>query len=173
MRAHSLIPFISLHNPDPNSNKTISRMKNYRPVSFMNIQGKSLNKIYHTITRKELYIFLYTTELWKFVLKIQTNLDKFLDLINLPTSWNTGKNVKTLQIDRFNDSNQNANKFFTKFDKVILKCIQKYKRVKNSQNRGQPGDAVVKFTCSTSAVRGLPVWILGADLHTAYQAMLW
>lgn len=63
MRAHSLIPFMSLHNPDPNSNKTISRMKNYRPVSFMNIQGKSLNKIYHTITRKELYIFPYTTEL--------------------------------------------------------------------------------------------------------------
>ena len=35
------------------------------------------------------------------------------------------------------------------------------------------GGAVVKLVCSASAVRGLPVWIPGTDLRTAYQAMLW
>ena len=38
---------------------------------------------------------------------------------------------------------------------------------------GQPGGAVVRFTHSASLARGSPVWILGADLHTAWQAMLW
>src|SRR3712207_7849791 len=32
---------------------------------------------------------------------------------------------------------------------------------------------VVKFTCSSSVVQGSPVWILGTDLHTTRQAMLW
>ena len=39
-------------------------------------------------------------------------------------------------------------------------------------DRGQPRGAVVKFARSTLAVQGLPVWIPGADLHTACQAML-
>ena len=38
---------------------------------------------------------------------------------------------------------------------------------------GQPGGTVVKFTRSASAVQGSPVWISGADLCTACQAMLW
>ena len=32
---------------------------------------------------------------------------------------------------------------------------------------------MVKFARSTLATRGLWVWILGADLHTPHQAMLW
>ena len=36
--------------------------------------------------------------------------------------------------------------------------------------RGQPSGAVVKFARSASATRGSPVWILGADLHTACQS---
>ena len=38
---------------------------------------------------------------------------------------------------------------------------------------GQLGGAAVKFARSASVARGLPVRILGADLHTACQAMLW
>ena len=41
------------------------------------------------------------------------------------------------------------------------------------QKEGPPDGVVVKFTRSTSAARGSQVQILGADLHTAYQAMLW
>ena len=39
--------------------------------------------------------------------------------------------------------------------------------------RGQPIGVEAKFTCSASAAWGSQVWILGADLHTAHQAMLW
>ena len=39
--------------------------------------------------------------------------------------------------------------------------------------RGQPSGVVVKFACSTLMAQGSPVQILGADLHTAHQAMLW
>ena len=38
---------------------------------------------------------------------------------------------------------------------------------------GLLGGVVVKFMCSTAAAWGLWVWILGADLQMAYQAMLW
>ena len=37
---------------------------------------------------------------------------------------------------------------------------------------GQPGGTAIKLVCSTSVVWGLPVQILGTDLHTAYQATL-
>ena len=40
-------------------------------------------------------------------------------------------------------------------------------------SRGHPGGVVVNFSHTASAAGGLPVWIPGADLHTAYQAMLW
>ena len=43
--------------------------------------------------------------------------------------------------------------------------------VKNAASRGWPGGIAVKFTGSTSAAQGLPVRILGVDLHTAYQAV--
>ena len=36
-----------------------------------------------------------------------------------------------------------------------------------------PCSRVVKFAPSTSAAQGSLAWILGADLHTAHQAMLW
>ena len=36
-----------------------------------------------------------------------------------------------------------------------------------------PGGVVVKFACSTSVAWASEVWILGTDLHTARQAMLW
>ena len=39
--------------------------------------------------------------------------------------------------------------------------------------RDQLGGVVVKFTCSTSAAQGLWVQILGMDLYTTYQAVLW
>ena len=39
--------------------------------------------------------------------------------------------------------------------------------------RGQPSGIVVKFTRSTSVAQDLQVRILGTDLHTTHQAMLW
>ena len=39
--------------------------------------------------------------------------------------------------------------------------------------RGQPSGAVVKFALSTSVAQGSPIRILGVDLGTVYQAMLW
>ena len=39
--------------------------------------------------------------------------------------------------------------------------------------RDRPGGAVVKFTRSTLAARGSLVRILGVDIRTAWQAMLW
>ena len=39
--------------------------------------------------------------------------------------------------------------------------------------QGQLGGTVVKYARSALAARGLLVWILGADLHTTCQAMLW
>ena len=38
---------------------------------------------------------------------------------------------------------------------------------------GRPGGVAVKFTCSTAEAQGSPAQILGTDLHTAHQAMLW
>ena len=35
------------------------------------------------------------------------------------------------------------------------------------------GPCVVKFTHSNLAAQDSQVWVLGADLHTAHQAMLW
>ena len=40
-------------------------------------------------------------------------------------------------------------------------------------NTGQPSGAAVTFARSALAARGSLVQILGADLHTAYQAVLW
>ena len=39
--------------------------------------------------------------------------------------------------------------------------------------RGWPGSIAVRFVSSTLVARVSLVWILGADLHIAYQAMLW
>ena len=39
--------------------------------------------------------------------------------------------------------------------------------------RGRPGGIVAKFAHSTLVAWGLWVWIPGADLNTARQAMLW
>ena len=38
---------------------------------------------------------------------------------------------------------------------------------------GQLSGVVVKFTSSASAAQGSQVQILGTDLYTAHQAMLW
>ena len=40
------------------------------------------------------------------------------------------------------------------------------------RERGQPGGAVVKFTCLTSEAQDLGTWIPGGDLCTACQAVL-
>ena len=45
--------------------------------------------------------------------------------------------------------------------------------VPKQEKKGQPHGPVVKFMSSASAAQGSPVWILGADLHTAHEAMLW
>ena len=42
-----------------------------------------------------------------------------------------------------------------------------------SLGQGRPSDWVVKVVCFALAAWGLLVWILGVDLHTAHQAMLW
>ena len=42
-----------------------------------------------------------------------------------------------------------------------------------NQNRGQPGGIVVGVTCSASVAQGLRAQILGTDLHTTHEAMLW
>ena len=39
--------------------------------------------------------------------------------------------------------------------------------------RGWPTGIVVKFMCSASVAQGSCVQILGADLHTTHQVMLW
>ena len=39
--------------------------------------------------------------------------------------------------------------------------------------RGQPAGVVVKFRHSALAAQSLRVQILGLDLHTAHQTMLW
>ena len=39
--------------------------------------------------------------------------------------------------------------------------------------KGQPGGMVAKFLRSALGAQGLWVQTLGADLHTALQAMLW
>ena len=47
------------------------------------------------------------------------------------------------------------------------------KLFKKLSQRGQPGGNAVKFAHSNSAAQGSMVLIPGADLCTAYQAMLW
>ena len=37
----------------------------------------------------------------------------------------------------------------------------------------QPGGTMVKFACPAFVTPGSPVEILGIDLHTTHQAMLW
>ena len=44
---------------------------------------------------------------------------------------------------------------------------------KSNSIRGWPSGIVVKFVLSALAAWGLQIQILGTDLHTAYQAMLW
>ena len=39
--------------------------------------------------------------------------------------------------------------------------------------RGQPSGVVVKFVRSPSLAQGSWIQILGADLHTTHQIMLW
>ena len=67
-----------------------------------------------------------------------------------------------LLIPRDNESQREAVAKLSGPGGVIKRCIL-----------GWPRGAVVKFACSTSAAWGSLVWIQGADLHTAYQAMLW
>ena len=42
-----------------------------------------------------------------------------------------------------------------------------------TENKGQPSGLEVMFACSASVAQGSLVQIPGADLCTAYQAMLW
>ena len=47
------------------------------------------------------------------------------------------------------------------------------KKANRKANRGRPGGIVTEFAHSASAAWGLQAQILGADLHTTPQAMLW
>ena len=49
----------------------------------------------------------------------------------------------------------------------------KERRWLREQIRGRPGGAAVKFTGSALVARGSLVWIPGAKICTAWQAMLW
>ena len=53
------------------------------------------------------------------------------------------------------------------YDYYLSSCQESFR------HWGRPSSAVVKFACSTSAAPDLPVRILGVNLHTACQAMLW
>src|SRR3712207_9052226 len=48
-----------------------------------------------------------------------------------------------------------------------------YHYLKKKISWGQPRGVLVKFMCSASVAWGSLVWIPGAHLHTAHQAMLW
>ena len=52
---------------------------------------------------------------------------------------------------------------------TYIKCILQELALEG----GWPSAVAVKLACSTSVARDLPVQILGADLHTTHQAMLW
>ena len=47
------------------------------------------------------------------------------------------------------------------------------KSTEKPRNWGWPSGVVVKFSHSAAVAQGSLVQILGADLHTAWQAMLW
>ena len=54
-----------------------------------------------------------------------------------------------------------------------IKAIPHHKIGIKKSDKGQPSGIVVKFMCLASAAQGSGVQILGADMHTAHQAMLW
>ena len=54
----------------------------------------------------------------------------------------------------------------------LHKAFLKNPYPKKSQG-GWPGDTVVKFMCSVSEAQGWQFRILGENLHTAHEAMLW
>ena len=45
--------------------------------------------------------------------------------------------------------------------------------LKKKKSRGWPSGVVVKFVHSASVARGLWVQILGVDINTSHQVMLW
>ena len=56
---------------------------------------------------------------------------------------------------------------------MFKRGIKKKCEFKKEINRGQLGGTVVKFTRSALAAQGSLVQILGVDLPTTCQAMLW
>ena len=50
---------------------------------------------------------------------------------------------------------------------------KEHKNTLKSTMGGWPSSVVVRFVCSTLAAQGSCVQILGMDLHTVCQAMLW
>ena len=59
------------------------------------------------------------------------------------------------------------------FQYFIRKIRIEDKEISQERIRDWPSGAAVKFVPSTSLAQGLPVQILGMDLRTIYQAMLW
>ena len=66
--------------------------------------------------------------------------------------------------------------YFTKSLTILqtipeINILVAFSKIKTSW--GWPGSTGLKFTHSTLAAQGSPVQILGVDLRTTYQAMLW
>ena len=65
----------------------------------------------------------------------------------------------------------------TKHEKILQSYLKDLIVIKFIFLRNHLGDwpsgAVAKFVCSALAAQGVLVLILGVDLHTTHQAMLW
>ena len=60
------------------------------------------------------------------------------------------------------------------YSQVYNICRNKMFYHNNPKERGLAHGRAVKSAHSTPAIQGLPIWILGVDLHTAHQAkLLW
>ena len=57
--------------------------------------------------------------------------------------------------------------------KLVSKYMLENKEIIKKKQRSRPSGKVAKLAQSALAAWSLQVWILGADLHTAHQAMLW
>ena len=60
-----------------------------------------------------------------------------------------------------------------KYLNQLTSCAYTFSKFFKILDGGQPGGVGVKFVPSTLEAQGSQVWILGMDLRTVHQAMLW